>query len=170
MKKIITTLLVLFVLFGWFFIGFLLGTLLVTYNIPAEKDIEEDLLEYYPLLNDKIVVPTVYKLPENHTTYNFDNVKVTAYNNVPNQTDSTPNITASNRPVYEGSVALSRDFFKKGVRYGDLLYIDCIDSWHIVEDKMNARFTNRVDIFLFDTDLSKGINKDCNIQVISYDR
>lgn len=139
-------------------------------STPHEERVDESLLTCAPLLENKLIIPTVYELPENYKTYSFENIKVTAYNNVPNQTDSTPNITASNRPVHEGIVALSRDFFKKGVRFGDLLYIDCFDSWYIVEDKMNARFTNRVDVFLFDKDLSWSINRDCNIQVISYDR
>lgn len=150
--------------------GFISGAVICGDNTSYEDQLNEEILVYAPLLTNKIVVPTAYELPNNYKTYNFENIKVTAYNNAPNQTDSTPNITASNRPVYEGSVALSRDFFKKGVRYGDLLYIDCFDGWYIIEDKMNARFTNRVDIFLFDKDLSQGINKNCNIQVISYDR
>ena len=150
--------------------GFISGAVICEDSTPYEEEVDESLLIYTPLLENKLIIPTAYELPDNYKTYNFENIKVTSYNNVPNQTDSTPNITASNRPVYEGSVALSRDFFKKGVRYGDLLYIDCFDSWYIIEDKMNARFTNRVDIFLFDKDLSQGINKNCNIQVISYDR
>lgn len=166
MKKISIVLILLLVAA----FGFISGAVVCRDSTPHEERVDESLLAYAPLLENKLIIPTVYELPENYKTYSFENIKVTAYNNVPNQTDSTPNITASNRPVHEGIVALSRDFFKKGVRFGDLLYIDCFDSWYIVEDKMNARFTNRVDVFLFDKDLSWSINRDCNIQVISYDR
>lgn len=166
MKKIIIVLILLLVAV----FGFIMGAMVYGGSTPYEEGVDESLLTCTPLLENELIIPTVYELPENYKTYSFENIKVTAYNNVPNQTDSTPNITASNRPVHEGIVALSRDFFKKGVRFGDLLYIDCFDSWYIVEDKMNARFTNRVDVFLFDKDLSRRINRDCSIQVISYDR
>lgn len=98
-------------------------------------------------------------------------VKITSYNNHVNQTDDTPNITATNRPVREGIIAVSRDFLSKGIiKYGDLVYIDCFDKWYVVEDTMNVRFTKQIDIFLFDKKESLKINKVCNIQVVHITR
>lgn len=96
-------------------------------------------------------------------------VAVTSYNNDINQTDDTPNVTASNRPVREGMVAVSRDFLSY-VKYGDLMYVDCFDRWFIVDDTMNKRFTKRIDIFLFDRKESLKINKKCDVKVIHITR
>lgn len=97
----------------------------------------------------------------------FKDVIITSYNNDPAQTDDSPNVTATNRGVREGIVAVSYDFINKGlIHYGDLLYIDCFDKWYLVEDTMNKRFTKRVDIFLFDKEKSNKINKKCDIKVI----
>lgn len=97
----------------------------------------------------------------------FKDIIITSYNNDPAQTDDSPNVTATNRGVREGIVAVSYDFINKGlIHYGDLLYIDCFNKWYLVEDTMNKRFTKRVDIFLFDKEKSNKINKKCNIKVI----
>ena len=97
----------------------------------------------------------------------FKDIVITSYNNESSQTDDSPNVTATNRGVREGIVAVSYDFINKGqIHYGDLLYIDCFNKWYLVEDMMNKRFTKRVDIFLFDKEKSNKINKKCNIKVI----
>lgn len=94
-------------------------------------------------------------------------ITVTSYNNHENQTDETPNITATSRPVREGMVAVSRDFIVNNwVKYGDLIYIDCFDKWYVVEDTMNPRFEKRLDVFLFDKTKSLRINKKCRIEII----
>lgn len=99
------------------------------------------------------------------------NITVTSYNNHENQTDNTPNITATNRPVREGIVAVSRDLIKNGlIHYGDLVYIDCFEKWFIAEDTMNQRFEKRLDVFLFDKKESLKINKKCNIEILHYTR
>ena len=96
MKKFSIVLILLLVIV----FGFISGAVICSDDTPYEDKINEELLIYAPLLTNKIIIPTAYELPTNYKTYNFENIKVTAYNNVPNQTDSTPNITASNRPVY----------------------------------------------------------------------
>lgn len=94
-------------------------------------------------------------------------ITVTSYNNIENQTDDTPNVTATSRPVREGMVAVSRDFLAKGwARYGDLVYIDCFDKWFVVEDTMNQRFEKRMDVFLFDKQESLKINKKCGVEIV----
>ncbi len=51
-------------------------------------------------------------------------VKVTKYNAVPEQTDDTPTITASNKTIKRGVVALSRDLEEElGLKFGDKVYL-----------------------------------------------
>ena len=97
----------------------------------------------------------------------LNDVTVTSYNNHVNQTDDTPNITATNRPVREGMVAVSKDFISNGwVKYGDLIFIDCFGKWFIAEDAMNNRFEKRLDVFLFDKSESLKIHKKCGIEIV----
>jgi 3D (Asp-Asp-Asp) domain-containing protein len=69
---------------------------------------------------------------------------VTAYSSTPDQTDDTPFITASGTHVRDGVVAAN--FLPIGAKirlptmYGDKIFI--------VEDRMNSRYTYRVDIWM----------------------
>lgn len=69
---------------------------------------------------------------------------VTAYSSTPDQTDSTPFITASNTHVRDGVVAANFLRFGSKIRmptaYGDKLFV--------VEDRMNSRYPYRVDIWM----------------------
>lgn len=71
-------------------------------------------------------------------------VPTTAYNSEEGQTDSTPFITASGTRVRHGVVAAN--FLPIGTRvkipnyYGDQIFV--------VEDRMNARYTKRMDIWM----------------------
>lgn len=69
---------------------------------------------------------------------------VTAYSSTPDQTDSTPFITASNTHVRDGIVAANFLRFGAKIRfptlYGDQLFV--------VEDRMNSRYPYRVDIWM----------------------
>jgi 3D (Asp-Asp-Asp) domain-containing protein len=73
-------------------------------------------------------------------------VTATAYNSLPNQTDDTPFITASGTTVRHG--VLAANFLPIGTRvkipeiYGDDIFI--------VEDRMNPRYHQRVDIWMED--------------------
>lgn len=86
---------------------------------------------------------------------------VTIYHAVPEQTDSTPMITASNLNLTgldleaERICALSRDLLKRWggpIQYGDQVYLDLPDpelrGWWTVEDTMAARWTNRADLLV----------------------
>ena len=119
-----------------------------------------------------ISVPQIFNLKDTeYVKQVINDVKITSYNNHTNQTDETPNITATGRPVREGIVAVSRDFLTKNmVKYGDLMYIDCFDRWYTIEDTMHERHNKHVDIFLFDKEQSLKINKKCNIQLIHITR
>lgn len=86
-------------------------------------------------------------------------VVLTVYMAVVGQTDSTPDITASNMriecPQEQRLAAVSRDLLQY-ISFGDTLYIECDCPYQgewIVEDKMNKRFTGcqKVDLLIDDT-------------------
>ncbi|MDQ5952338.1 MAG: hypothetical protein QG626_466 [Patescibacteria group bacterium] len=76
--------------------------------------------------------------------YYVKTVVASAYNSVPGQTDSTPFITASGTHVRHG--VLAANFLPIGTQvtipdiYGDEIFV--------VEDRMNARYTNNIDIWM----------------------
>lgn len=89
-------------------------------------------------------------------------VPATAYNSLPNQTDSTPFITASGTHVRHG--VLAANFLPIGTRvkipdlYGDQVFV--------VEDRMNQRYNKRVDIWMenYDDAIAFGV-KNITIEV-----
>jgi 3D (Asp-Asp-Asp) domain-containing protein len=79
------------------------------------------------------------------------NVIVTGYSSTRGQTDSTPFVTASNTRVRKGIVALSRDLLRRYTpgapfAFGDRVLIPGVGEF-VVEDTMNKRFSQRVDIW-----------------------
>lgn len=91
-------------------------------------------------------------------------VLATAYSSTPDQTDSTPFITASGTNVRDGVIAAN--FLPMGTQikipdlYGDKVFT--------VEDRMNRRYTYRVDIWFPERDLAKifGVKK-IKIEIIN---
>lgn len=85
-------------------------------------------------------------------------VDVTMYNAVEGQTDNTPFITASGAKInpYKATehrwIAISRDLQSRWggpLNFGDVVYIKGTgkyDGLYKVNDNMNARYTNRIDI------------------------
>lgn len=71
-------------------------------------------------------------------------VSMTAYNSLPEQTDSNPFETAMGTTTRHGIVAMN------GIPLGTYIKIPELygDEIFIVEDRMNARYTNRVDIWM----------------------
>ncbi|MBU4314954.1 3D domain-containing protein [Patescibacteria group bacterium] len=90
-------------------------------------------------------------------------VPATAYNSLAGQTDDTPFITASGTTTRHG--VLAANFLPIGTRvkipeiYGDDIFI--------VEDRMNARYNKRVDIWMenYDDAIQFGYK---NIQIEVY--
>jgi len=75
-------------------------------------------------------------------------VKVTAYNPVRSQPDGSPLITASNKRVRVGMVALSRDLEREfGFRFGDTVYLYGFGRF-VFEDRMHRRKRRHVDILM----------------------
>ncbi len=89
--------------------------------------------------------PTLPKSEERQAK-NIIHLPVTAYNSEVGQTDDTPFITAFGTTVRDGIVATN--FLPKGTmirfpeEFGDKIFV--------VEDRMNARYTYKVDIWMAD--------------------
>jgi 3D (Asp-Asp-Asp) domain-containing protein len=75
---------------------------------------------------------------------------ITAYSPSIAATDGTPFLTASNSPVREGIIAVSRDLQERGWTFGRKVYIDSMGVF-TVEDLLHERWTNQLDIFMFST-------------------
>lgn len=70
-------------------------------------------------------------------------IPTTAYSSTPDQTDSTPFITANGEHVYWGTVAANFLPFKTCIRFPDMYG----DKWFVVEDRKHARFSDSIDIW-----------------------
>ncbi len=87
-------------------------------------------------LNNKVEAPTIAPITVQ--------VWVTAYASVPEETDSTPFITASNKHVQDGFIAANFLPFGTQVQIPSLFG----DKIFTVEDRMNRNHTNFVDIWM----------------------
>ena len=91
-------------------------------------------------------------------------VTATIYHAVPGQTDDTPFITASNKVIDKDNpgghrwTAVSRDLEPLGYTFGTVVCVqgaDSMDGLWTVQDRMNKRWTKRID-FLVDQSLKGG--------------
>src|SRR5690554_6243762 len=77
-------------------------------------------------------------------------VKASAYNSVPYQTrpGSSGDITAWGDTLVDSipSIAISRDLLDSGLVYGSMVKIKGYKKRFVVNDKMNKRYKNRIDI------------------------
>jgi 3D (Asp-Asp-Asp) domain-containing protein len=75
-------------------------------------------------------------------------LQVTAYRSVPQQTDSSPYYTSIGHRTHAYGIAVSQDLLKSGkVKYGDYLCVEK-QGCYVVNDCMNARHTNAIDIWV----------------------
>ena len=86
------------------------------------------------------------------------NVTVTAYNPTTSQCDADPLIAASMRKVRSGTIAVSRDLFDQGWVFGRKVRIEGYGIFEI-NDLMNKRFTQRIDIFMWDEGQARQFGK-----------
>jgi len=95
--------------------------------------------------------------PETGLTANQIEVEITAYSSTESQTDSTPFIAASGKHVYDGMVAANFLPFGTKIKIPELFG----DKIFIVDDRMNKRYQNRVDIWYANTNsaIKFGIQK-----------
>ncbi|WP_396637820.1 3D domain-containing protein [Maribacter sp. R77961] len=78
-------------------------------------------------------------------------VTATAYNSTPGQTSyEHPEITAWGDSITPGVkwIAVSRDLLRKGLGHNTMVKIDTFKGIYLVKDKMNKRWTNRIDIYM----------------------
>ncbi len=88
--------------------------------------------------------------------WNSLTVTVTAYNSLAYQTSANPNITAWGDSLLPGMkcIAVSRDLISRGLKHKTPVKIEGFDGIFIVNDKMNKRWKNRIDIYM-DNDVKK---------------
>ena len=74
----------------------------------------------------------------------------TAYNSVPEQTNSEPNIAAWGDSLTPGMkvIAVSRDLLEIGLTRGAEVEIDGVPGTYRVLDKMGRRWEKRIDIYM----------------------
>lgn len=82
----------------------------------------------------------------------------TAYNSIKEQTAGDPNITAWGDTLNPGmkAIAISRDLLDSGLYHKMEVTIDGLEGKYIVLDKMNRRWTQKIDIYM-GTDISKAL-------------
>ena len=104
-------------------------------------------------------------------------VTATIYHATPEQTDSTPDITASNKkidlsnPLKHRWIAVSRDLEAKGLTFGVKVCVTGagdLDGIWTVQDRMNSRWTNRID-FLVNEELKGGKWENVRVEIINDD-
>jgi 3D (Asp-Asp-Asp) domain-containing protein len=77
-------------------------------------------------------------------------VTATAYTSSKDETDSTPFEAAWGDRLRPGmkTIAVSRDLIKKGLSRGVEVSIEGLDGKYRVLDKMNEKWTNKIDIYM----------------------
>ena len=77
-------------------------------------------------------------------------VTATAYTSSVGETDSTPNISAWGDRLTPGMrvIAVSRDLLAMGLTHGALVQMEGFEKDFIVLDKMNKRWTKKIDIYM----------------------
>jgi len=99
----------------------------------------------------EVFEPIMIDLPESEPELPKVNkrlVKVTAYNALENQTDSTPFEAAWGDRVRDGIIAVSRDLEKVGLTRGVKVQVDGMGEY-VVLDRMHRRKRNQIDIFMW---------------------
>lgn len=102
-------------------------------------------------------------------------VAASAYNSVAAQTTKhDPSVAAWGDVLKPGmhAIAVSRDLIKKGLTHGTKVKIEGLPGVYVVRDKMAARWTNKIDIYM-GHDISKardwGIQHDIHILYVEND-
>lgn len=77
-------------------------------------------------------------------------VKASAYNSVPSQTDAEPFIGAwgDTLSTKEKSIAVSRDLIPLGLTHNTKVMIEGLPGVYLVKDKMAARWKRKIDIYM----------------------
>lgn len=145
-----------FVKHQWFNTGLVIVTLVSSFVVIAPGNVMADMITHPTPLEQKATALMIAAMGNTLVDYGTlpkadarpltrtMNVKATAYSSDVAQTDSTPLTTASGTTCRHGVVAAN--FLPIGTKikipkyYGDQVFV--------VEDRMNARFSSRVDIWM----------------------
>ena len=104
-------------------------------------------------------------------------VTATIYHATPEQTDSTPHITASNKIIDLGNpqkhrwIAVSRDLEAKGLTFGVKVKVTGagnLDGVWTVQDRMNRRWLSRID-FLVNKEMKGGKWENVRVEILNDD-
>ena len=104
-------------------------------------------------------------------------VTATIYHATPEQTDSTPHITASNKIIDLGNplkhrwIAVSRDLEQKGLTFGVKVCVTGagnLDGVWTVQDRMNRRWSHRID-FLVNKEMKGGKWENVRVEILNDD-
>ncbi len=126
-------------------IGVLVGIIIalaVTLRFSLLKNYSRD----HTLQNLTEQIGTIGRQVDVLGTRYADRVTVTNYNSTPEQTDSTPQITAINTRCREGIAAVSRDLLAKGWVFGTMIWVEEYGVFTI-EDVMATRHQKSIDIW-----------------------
>jgi len=105
---------------------------------------------YMKKVNCFIILIMMYALYGCSDNSNALEVTATAYTSSVGETDSTPWLAAWGDTLTPDtrSIAVSRDLIKIGLGHGAEVSIDGIDGTFKVLDKMNKRWTKKIDIYM----------------------
>lgn len=96
-------------------------------------------------------------------------VRATGYSSTPDQTDSTPFITASGTYVRDGIIAANIYVNGRRIPFGTLVRIPEVygDKIFVVEDRMHARYKNNIDIWFPERSLARTFgSKKVTIEIV----
>lgn len=96
-------------------------------------------------------------------------VRATGYSSTPDQTDSTPFITASGTYVRDGIIAANVYANGRRIPFGTLIRIPEVygDKIFVVEDRMHARYKNNIDIWFPERQLAREFgSKKVTIEIV----
>jgi len=105
-------------------------------------------------------------------------VTATIYHATPAQTDSTPDITATNfkinmdNPELHRIIAVSRDLEAKGFKMNSVVLVSNAGEMNglwVIRDRMNKRWENRID-FLVDTTMKYGKWNNVKIELYEHNK
>lgn len=126
-------------------LGTLLGTLIIALAVISPNGVQSHSIEASSA-ETKIRESSISALSAPQQYPKSFTATVTGYSSTPDQTDDTPFITAANTPVRDGIVAAN--FLPIGTRIKIPGYSG--PKIYTVEDRMHARFSDRVDIWFVD--------------------
>jgi len=117
----------------------------------------ERTLENFISKSFQIDIPFHYEISADMQvqTETFSKATIYCYSNRVQETDDTPDITATGDMVVEGMIAVSQDNWNKKIHSGDIIYIVKLKKCFIARDTMNIRHKNSFDIFFYKQHMDK---------------